>query len=248
MREELADLAQEQQAFADLLATLDERDWCRPSAAEGWTVRDQVAHLADTEDVAADTLSGGPRGFAAAVAPYRAAEDFTAAGCRRGDSLSPVELTAWWERASARTRALLTTCDEGDRVAWGFGMPARTFAAARQMEHWAHGLDIADALGVPVPESSRLRRVAALGLSSLRYALSRARVAWPSGRTLRLQLSTVDGLAAEFGPRDATDVLRGPMLGWCRVATRRAERCSPAALETNGELAALAARYARAYL
>lgn len=32
-------------ATADLLATLSDQDWCRPSLCDGWTVRDVAAHL-----------------------------------------------------------------------------------------------------------------------------------------------------------------------------------------------------------
>ncbi|MFJ2259092.1 maleylpyruvate isomerase family mycothiol-dependent enzyme [Streptomyces sp. NPDC087844] len=250
VREALADLADEQREFAALLGALQDADWQRPSAADGWTVADQVAHLADTEEVAADTLADGPRAFAKAVPRYATAEDFTAAGCRRGDGLPPGDLTAWWDRAAVRTRRLLAERAPEDRVAWGFGMTAETFAGARLMEHWAHGLDIRDALGLPVDETPRLRRIAVLGHSTLNYALAVARVHRPQGRGLRLELTERDGTGHVVGPPDATDVLRGPLLAWCRVATRRV-RGSPAAssaLTAEGELAELAVLHARAYL
>lgn len=262
--DELLDLAAEHQDLAALLGSLRLTDWDRASAAAGWTVRDQVAHLADTEEVAADTLTGGPREFARAVSGYRTAEEFTAAGCRRGDSRSVAELADWWVGASARTRELLARRDPAERVAWGFGLPVRTFAAARLMEHWAHGLDIRDALGLPAPETPRLRHVAALGLGTLRYALARARVRWPAGRTLRLDLAGADGTRYAIGPPDATDVLRGPLIAWCRTAVQRtggrtarppgpapdsARSPDPAhRLEPAGELAQLAAAHGRAYL
>ncbi|MEV7143103.1 maleylpyruvate isomerase family mycothiol-dependent enzyme [Streptomyces tauricus] len=268
VRDALADLADEQREFAKLLGALGDADWQRPSAADGWTVADQVAHLADTEEVAADTLADGPRAFAKTVPRYATAEDFTAAGCRRGDGLTPQDLTAWWDRAAARTRRLLAGRAATDRVAWGFGMTAETFATARLMEHWAHGLDIRDALGLPVDETPRLRRIAVLGHSTLSYALALARVSRPQGRSLRLELTERDGTGHVVGPADATDVLRGPLLAWCRVATRRS-RASPAAptapgattapgastastagseLTAEGELAQLALLHARAYL
>ena len=235
--EELADLDREQLAFADLLKTIGDDDWERPSAAAGWALRDQVAHLADTEEVAADTMTGGPRAFANAVSRYRTAEQFTAAGCRRGDGLSPIDLFDWWARASARTRRLLGERESSERVAWGLGMSVQTFAAARLMEHWAHGLDISDALDIPVVDTPRLRHVAALGLATLRYALGRSRVPWPADRTLRLELTGTDGARYEFGPGDAADVLRGPLLQWCCAATRRPAPSGLPALESDGELA-----------
>jgi uncharacterized protein (TIGR03084 family) len=246
-REELLDLADEEREFAELLGTLKDADWHRASAADGWTIADQVAHLADTEEVAADTLADGPRAFAETVPEYRSAEDFTAVGCRRGDGLSSEDLTAWWARAGSRTRRLMAERAPEDRVAWGFGMTTETFATARLMEHWAHGLDIRDALGLPVGDAARLRRIAALGHSTLRYALARARVRWPQGRGLRLELKARDGAELAIGPADATDVLRGSLLEWCRVATRRS-RGVTVALKADGELAELAVLHARAYL
>ncbi|HET8681969.1 MAG TPA: maleylpyruvate isomerase family mycothiol-dependent enzyme, partial [Micromonosporaceae bacterium] len=165
-------------------------------------------------------------------------------------------LVDWWAAASARTRDLLAGRDPDERVAWGFGMSTRTFVAARLMEHWAHGLDIADSLAVPTAEVPRLRHVAALGLATLRYALAVARVPWPAGRTLRLELAGADGVRYQLGAADATDVLSGSLLGWCRVATRRAARPGapgpstgpPAGLAASGELAELAMAHARAYL
>ncbi|MGW2329593.1 maleylpyruvate isomerase family mycothiol-dependent enzyme [Streptomyces sp. NPDC001700] len=247
VREELADLAAEQREFGALVRSLADADWGRDSAADGWTVADQVSHLADTEEVARDTLAGGPRAFAATVPEYPTAEDFTAAGCRRGDGLSPGDLTAWWDRAGMTTRRLMAERAPGDRVAWGFGMTTEVFATARLMEHWAHGLDIRDALGLPVADTPRLRHIAALGHATLRYALARSRVRPPGGRTLRLELTARDGTGHAFGPEDATDVLRGPLLAWCRVATRRT-RGAASGLKADGELAELAVLYARAYL
>lgn len=244
--DELDDLAEEQRAFADLLGSLGEADWRRASASAGWTIRDQVSHLADTEEVAADTILAGPRTFGTSVAEYATAEEFTAAGCRRGDGMSAEELVMWWAQASMRTRELLVGMPSDERVPWGFGMSANTFAVARLMEHWAHGLDIADALGIRVAETPRLRRVAGLGLATLRYALAMAGRTWPTGRTLRLELTEHDGVVYRLGAEDATDVLRGPLMQWCRVATQRAHRAS--GLQADGPLAVLATSHARAYL
>jgi uncharacterized protein (TIGR03084 family) len=242
------DLVAEQQSFADLLARLAPGDWDRPSAAAGWTVRDQVAHLADTEEVAADTITGGPRRFPRAVSAFATAEEFTEAGCRRGRSLTVPTLISWWQLATARTVSLLRAADPDQRVDWGFGMPARTFAAARIMEHWAHRLDITVALGLPVAVSERLRHIAWLGLQSLPYALARARVARPSGHTLRLELTGPSGERAVLGPADATDVIDGSLLAWCRVAVRRPRASDVAELTATGPHAKLAIEHARAYL
>ncbi|MFE7469332.1 maleylpyruvate isomerase N-terminal domain-containing protein [Streptomyces sp. NPDC057499] len=55
----MLDLREGHRAFAALLASVWEADWTAPSAAPGWTVRDQVAHLADAEEGAASSRSTG---------------------------------------------------------------------------------------------------------------------------------------------------------------------------------------------
>ena len=55
--------------------------------------------------------------------------------------------------------------DAHDRVPW-FGPPmgALSFVSARLMETWAHGQDVADALGVTRVPTARLRHIAHLGV------------------------------------------------------------------------------------
>ena len=43
-------------------------------------------------------------------------------------------------------------------------------ATARLMETWAHGLDVADALGIKRPATDRLRSIAHLGVRTRDYA------------------------------------------------------------------------------
>ncbi|MEU0741573.1 maleylpyruvate isomerase family mycothiol-dependent enzyme [Streptomyces sp. NPDC006134] len=245
---EVLDLRAEHQAFAALLSCVRDADWERPSAAAGWTIRDQVAHLADTEEVAADTLNGGPRAFALALEGFGTPEDFTADGCRRTLGMPPMRLISLWAQNAHRTAELLAARSPDERVAWGLGMKGRHFAAARLMEHWAHGLDVADALGLALTETPRLRHVAGLGFDTLRFGLGRARQRWPRERTLRLELTGADGTRYRFGPEDSTDVIRGPLIQWCCAVTRRRPRPGPAPLVADGELAELALGHARAYL
>src|SRR5471030_2930782 len=55
--------------------------------------------------------------------------------------------------------------DPHDRVPW-FGPPmgALSFVSARLMETWAHGQDVADALGAIRVPTARLRHIAHLGV------------------------------------------------------------------------------------
>jgi uncharacterized protein (TIGR03083 family) len=60
------DLGAEQDRLGDLLAGLDDAQWAAPSLAQGWTVRDVMVHLAQTEEMALARISGDK------LAPYRA--------------------------------------------------------------------------------------------------------------------------------------------------------------------------------
>ncbi|MQY03739.1 maleylpyruvate isomerase family mycothiol-dependent enzyme [Actinomadura macrotermitis] len=240
-------LGQVQDELAGLLADRPDADWLRDTPAPRWTVRDQVAHLADTEEVALATLTGGDRAFARALSGHADADAFTEAGCERGRAMTPGQVLRWWRTAAAATRAAFTTAPEDLRVPWGLGMSVADFARARLMEHWAHGLDIRAALGAGPAHDAALPQVARLALASVPYAVARAGLRRPPGRTLRLALTSGAG-QHEFGPADATDTVTGPLDAWCRIAVRRPRAGDTAALTATGPLAELAVRHARAYL
>ena len=59
----------------------------------------------------------------------------------------------------------------GTKVPWyGPPMSPASFATARLMEYWAHGQDVADALGVQREPTDRLRHVAHLGVRTRGFA------------------------------------------------------------------------------
>ena len=241
----------EQAELADLLSSLAEADWSRPTPAAGWDVRDQVAHLAHTEELAHDTAAGGSRQFNDEVARYPTGAAFTESGCEQGRAMSPAEVRAWWEAAAGRTRAALRALDPAARVPWGIGMGARAFVTARLMEHWAHGLDIRAAVGAAALDTARLRHVAWIGVNALPYAMSLAAAEGPPGRTLRFELVPPPEAGAspwEYGPADATDRVMGPAGEWCRLAVQRMSRADATGLVADGPLAELALAHARAFL
>ncbi|MGW6533309.1 maleylpyruvate isomerase family mycothiol-dependent enzyme [Streptomyces venezuelae] len=245
---ELRDLAAQFRAVRALLAEVTDRDLDLPTPAAGWAVRDQIAHLADTEEVAADTVLGGPRAFAEAVRPYRNADDFTAAGVARAADRDRDSLLAWLVRGQDATLAALESVGPDARVPWALGLSARDFARARLMESWAHAWDLERALGLPERMAPRSRHVASLGYDTLPFALRRARVKAPPGRSLRLELDAGPLGRWVFGPADATDRVTGPAEAWLKTATRRDLPAAPRRLAARGPLAELAVAHAKAFL
>jgi uncharacterized protein (TIGR03084 family) len=51
-------------------------------------------------------------------------------------------------------------------------MSAASMATARLMETWAHGLDVADALGVAPEPTDRLRSIAHIGVRTRNFAFN----------------------------------------------------------------------------
>jgi hypothetical protein len=56
----VGDLETEQLELQAVVAAVDADKWLAPTPAWGWDVRDTIAHLADTDEMAIDTARGGP--------------------------------------------------------------------------------------------------------------------------------------------------------------------------------------------
>lgn len=99
-------------------------------------------------------------------------------------------------------------------------MSALSSVTARLMETWAHGQDVADALGVLREPTDRLRHVAHLGVQTFGFTFRN------NGREVpqvpvRVELLAPSGASWTWGPEDAADRVTGSALGFCLVATQR---------------------------
>jgi uncharacterized protein (TIGR03084 family) len=229
----LADLEAEEQALDALVDALDPASWHRATPAAGWDVRDTIAHLAVAEDLATTALVDEPA-FAARLAELLA--DVAGAEAdltERGRQLTPSAVLAWWRRARGATLAALSTRGARERVPWITGpMSAMSFATARLMETWAHGQDIADALGVPTTPTRRLHHVAELGVRTRGFSFAVRGLPIPEDDVL-VELDAPDGSVWSWGSSD-TDTVRGPARDFCLVVTQR-RHPSETALEVTGD-------------
>jgi uncharacterized protein (TIGR03084 family) len=241
-------LATEQITLQSTLRDLADDDWFRPTPARRWDVRDQIAHLADIDEIAIDTCVGGPRPLNDFAARFASPDDTTLWGVLRGRRLPGPAVLAWWEDSSARERDVLASIDPAVRVPWGIGMRAPSLITARLMETWAHGLDVREALDIPVVDTDRLRHVAWLGYRALPYAFSYAGRERPPGE-LRVELTSPTGDETwEYGPPGAPNRITGPAGELCRVFAQRITRDEARRLLAEGEGAVAALEVARAFL
>ena len=93
-------------------------------------------------------------------------------------------------------------------------------ATARLMETWAHGLDVADALGVQVPPSARLKSIAHLGVRTRDFAFT-VHGLTPPAEPFRVDLTAPDGGLWSWGPEDAPQRVSGSALDFCHLVTQR---------------------------
>jgi uncharacterized protein (TIGR03084 family) len=246
MREILADLVAEQQALDQLLQRAPDRDWKRPTPAAGWTVQDTISHLAATEERALRSIAGG-RKLAAEIRAAGGVDAYNQTGVEAGRAKRPQEVIEWWRHNRAAVVEALSRTPRQTRISWYAGpMGARTFATARLMETWAHGLDIVAALQREVADTARLRHVAWLGWKTLPYAFSQAGEKYKE--PIRVELVGPGYARWVFGPEDGGQVIRGQAGDWCRLVVRRLPKGREKDLAATGPIAATALRVAKAYV
>jgi uncharacterized protein (TIGR03084 family) len=220
----LIDLAAESSAVDALVTDLDGAAWHTQTPAEGWTIAHQIAHLKWT-DRAAYLAATSPEAFAAEL--VKAAEDpenYVNAGADEGAALSPGELLQAWRAGRRQLADALRALPPGTKTPWyGPPMSPASVATGRLMETWAHGQDIADALGVRREPTARLRHVAHLGVRTRQYGYLVHGEQPPEGE-VRVELVAPDGSLWTWGPDDSANRVSGPALDFCLLITQRRHR------------------------
>jgi uncharacterized protein (TIGR03084 family) len=241
------DLAAETADLRDLLLPLSDADWRRSTPAEGWCIGDQVSHLAYFDDVAVQAATDAD-GFLAELARLNADGGVNPDSiATRYHEMSGEELLAWLDQARSRLLAVYSSLDPSTRVPW-FGPPmsAASSLTARLMETWAHGQDIADALGIGREPTHRLRHVAHLGVRARAFSYT-ANGRQAPDLPVRVELTAPSGAMWSWGPQDAVDRVSGPALDFCLVVTQRRHRDDTALVISGcaaGEWMAIAQAFA----
>jgi uncharacterized protein (TIGR03084 family) len=217
----VAELRAESDELDALVAPLAARRWAEPTPSPGWTIAHQIGHLLWT-DRAALTAVTHEAGFAEMLAA--AAQDpdgFVDAGAEELAAVPPAELLNDWRVTRGRLHEALLGVAEGRKLPW-FGPPmsATSMATARLMETWAHGLDVADALGVKRPPTDRLRAIAHIGVRTRDYAFVVNNLTPPTEPFL-VELRGPGGDTWSWGPPVAAQRVTGSAEDFCFLVTQR---------------------------
>jgi uncharacterized protein (TIGR03084 family) len=216
MREICDDLTAEHDTLDAVLAQVP--DWDIATPAEGWSIRDTISHLWFFDQRALMALTD-PKAFAADAAVLVATG--IDASVEPGRTMTPDALHDAWRRDRQSLVEHARTVDPAERVPWyGPAMGARSFLTARLMETWAHGQDVADAVGVVRPATQRLRHVAHIGVRARPFSHLVHERPMPDVEVY-VALDAPDGSRWEWGDPAAADRVTGPALDFCLVVTQR---------------------------
>jgi len=228
------DLAAEHAVLDCMVSALSDDEWLRATPAEPWTIRDQIAHLAFFDERAADAVTH-PEEFTRNVATL--APDI-GGGLERhlelGGRLGPTVLEHWRAMRAAML-GVLRRLDPSVRVPWyGPPMSGQSFITARLMETWAHGQDVADALGIEREATTRLRHVAFLGVRTFAWSHQVRGLPVPASPP-RIELHGPGDLVSTWN-EDGDGLVSGPLEDFCLVVTQR-RHVDDTALRTEGATA-----------
>lgn len=227
------DLHRESEELDALVGELAEERWALATPAAGWTIAHQIAHLTWTDRAALLAVTD-QEAFAREVEKALAAPDrFVDDGAEEGAAGPPARILADWRAGRQALAEALRAAPAGARFPWyGPPMSAASMATARLMETWAHGLDIADALGVVRTPTDRLRHVVWIGVRTRDFAFGVHGLPVPLD-DFRVELVSPSGELWAYGPEDAPQRVTGPALDFCLLVTQRAHR-SDLALRAEG--------------
>jgi uncharacterized protein (TIGR03084 family) len=217
----VADLRAESDELDALVAPLTDDRWATPTPAAGWTIAHQIGHLLWTDRMALSAVTDETMFARMLEAAAANPTGFVDAGADELAAASPAALLADWRLTRGQLHDALLTVPDGRKLPW-FGPPmsAASMATARLMETWAHGLDVADALGIERPPTARLRSVAHIGVRTRDYAFAVNGLTAPTEPFL-VELRAPDGDIWSWGPPDAVQRVTGDAQDFCFLVTQR---------------------------
>ena len=220
----ISSLAAEGDQVDQLIRGLSAGQWRLPTPAAGWTVAHQVAHLASIFSLATMAVAR-PAAFRGLTEQLSDDFDANVAAALAGYlALPPDVLLARWRAERAAAEQALTAFPADGMVPWLVRpLPPGVLAAAGMMELFGHGQDIADALGVRLQRTDRIRHLADFAVRTWDFGYL-ARGLTPPAVQFGYELTGPSGAVWEFGPADAEQRISGPAADFCLLVTRRRHR------------------------
>jgi uncharacterized protein (TIGR03084 family) len=218
----VAELREECEALRQFLARLAPEDWTRRTPFFDWTVADEVKHLHLVDHFGIVSMSR-PETFPDLVTEVRAGQaQGVELSQRMRDQfghLAPDQLLEQWTSTWRELADSFAASPPEHRIPWfGPEMSVASFAAARQMEVWAHGQDIYDVMQVRRMNGDRIRNICDLGVRTQGWSFRNRKLDKPVPPEVRL--AAPSGLEWVWN-EGAMEKISGPAEEFALVVTQR---------------------------
>lgn len=217
------DFRTESRVLAAILDPLDDAGFAQPTLFKGWTIDDVIGHLHLFNVTAMKSLHSDAA-LADFVAPILA-------GMAEGKSLLQMQypwldglagralFLAWRDTAEQVADAFAAT-DPKRRLKWvGPDMSALSSITARQMETWAHGQEVFDALGLVRQEGDRIRNIAHLGVVTFGWTFRNRRMPVPDPAPY-VRLTAPSGAVWDWNDPQDDNRVDGTAVDFAQVVTQ----------------------------
>lgn len=206
-----------------MVADIPREGWNTPTPAEGWTVAHQIGHLAFVFSIAG-MAAGRPEAFteiAKSASAFGAFDAAVNAALADYVHLAPADLLARWRAERDTGIAALAAAPEDELVPWLVNpLPPVVLASAGMMELFAHGQDIADALGVTRNRSDRIAYLVHFAVRTRDFGYQSHGLT-PPAEDFRFEIILPSGPELTFGPADAEQRIIGTAVDLCLLVSRR---------------------------
>lgn len=218
-----ADFRAECDALHELLRDADETVWRRPTQFKSWTFDDVLGHLLMFDHAARLTVED-PVDFRRFLGGILAqfSRGATMRDCTRSwlCDCAGAALLARWRESAVALAELYAGLDPARRVAWaGPDMSVRSCISARQMETWAHGQALFDALGRTRVERDRLKNVAVMGVNTFAWTFTNRGLDVPAVKP-HVRLRSPEGALWTWNDASEMDLVEGDAVDFCRVVAQ----------------------------
>jgi uncharacterized protein (TIGR03084 family) len=234
------DFLEENNALATILESLGDAEFDMPTLFKGWTVDDVVGHLHMFNVAALETLRDDAAFgtfFAPIAANMAAGKSLVQSQYPWLDGLRGRALFEQWRLTAEDVAQAYGDADPKRRLKWaGPDMSTLSCITARQMETWAHGQEVFDALGQDRIEQDRIRNIAHLGVSTFGWTFINRGLPVPEPAPY-VRLTGPSGAVWNWNDPQDENAVHGDAVDFARVVTQ-VRNVADTNLKTAGQGAA----------
>ncbi|MBZ0129831.1 MAG: TIGR03084 family protein [Rhodobacteraceae bacterium] len=217
------DFRDEADTLAAVLQPLSDADFNQRTLFKNWTINDVIGHLHMFDHAALLTLQSREafNGFFGRIArDLQQGRTLLQSQIPWLDGLHGRALFAAWHETAGKVADAYARADPKQRVAWGGpDMSVLSCITARQMETWAHGQEVFDALGQMRQDTDRIRNICHLGASTYGWTFANRKLDVPEPAPY-VELTAPSGAIWTWNDRASDARITGSATGFAQVVTQ----------------------------